>query len=55
MLTFVMYGIHQGFWAIIIHSYDGVHLSSNTLDKEEADRRKENFLYKQERYYKKAL
>ena len=39
------YGLHQGFWAVIIHSYDGVHLTSNTV--KERNPSKENFLYKQ--------
>ena len=39
------YGLHQGFWAVIIHSYDGVHLTSDTV--KERNPKEENFLYKQ--------
>ena len=40
--VFVGYGLHQGFWAVIIHSFEGVHLTSG----KEQDAKSENFLYK---------
>ena len=41
----IRYRLRQGFWAVIIHSYDGVHLSSDTV--KEKNPKEENFLYKQ--------
>ena len=43
--VFVGYGLHQGFWAVIIHSFEGVHLSSND-DSKVADGTSESFLHR---------
>ena len=39
------YGLHQGFTAAVIHTFEGVHLSSDTVEEKEP--KKDNFLYKQ--------
>ena len=44
-MAFIGYGLHQGFWAVIVHTYDGVHLTSDTM--KEKNPKEESFLYKQ--------